>query len=438
MIDRRESVKGPGLHALVIGVGAYPYLPENAGPRLHGGRDTFGLGQLSSAATAACCFVNSLYSPPLGAVLGRPLKTCRLLLLPHADELPLVNTVLKSFGKNTVPAGTIDDVIAACSDWRKDAEADGPDAMTVFYFSGHGVQVERGRNASMLLADFPPYEGGAAMSKALHLSNLEGFMHGSASHQGATPRNQYYFIDACRTEPDDLAIQSKTAVHSEHPHLKQVQNMSLRDRRLIARFFAARSGALGWGRGGVGTYFGKALRLALSWAGTRYNEPVAGLNGTTVVVSPESLQRGLRHEFVAIVEQEIAAGHLRVDDVIDEFGEIGLPDGPGDVDPIRIVPLFTLSTVPECRVWFSISPPKRGTSQAYGDFCVGQVQDQYGQTLLSEILGNLPRFMSSQHLSYRARVWNDASVRQTGGAPVLERVGVLARPADKVIVETTQ
>lgn len=133
VIDRRRQTPAPGLHALVVGISAYQHLPEHEGSAEHEGRRTYGLAQLRSAATAACKFVEFLHQLPYGVRLTRPLKTCRLLLSPHPDELSVVAQTLSRLGSAAVPAPITDEIPPACAGWREDAEADGPDALTLFH-----------------------------------------------------------------------------------------------------------------------------------------------------------------------------------------------------------------------------------------------------------------------------------------------------------------
>src|SRR3954447_25679412 len=85
-VERREVLAGGRscTHALVIGVSAYEYLTGAPAGLDIPVSDTFGLGQLRSAAASAWAFASWLADaqpPP-----GPPLGTIRLLLSPSAEE----------------------------------------------------------------------------------------------------------------------------------------------------------------------------------------------------------------------------------------------------------------------------------------------------------------------------------------------------------------
>jgi hypothetical protein len=420
------------MHVLVIGVSAYNGLPEPNDPAPKPYRETFGLVQLHSAATAACRFVEFLLAPPPGVSFTLPLKTCRLLLSPHAAEAAVVSATRARLADGSPVPASKDDIIQACFQWRQDAETDGPEALTVFYFAGHGFQVAPGNAATMLPTDFAPPRGGT-LADALVLSNLEDFMYGSTADQRNMPRHQYYFVDACRTEPPELEAPSKAVVHSEQRILKHLKDRRVRDRRKIARFFAAKSGESGWGRTGKGTYFGSALRSAMKWAAVVPNEKVFGIDGP--IVTPESLMRGLEFEFAWLVDQEIADGHVALSDVAgeDEDEDISLPVGPGDLRPFSIRPLLRLDQLQHCRVRFKLSPPGRGSSDVRVDFHVEDSSRSYAYAVHSGPLANSPKYWSSPHLPYRARVWRSPMDAQ----PAEQKIGDLLRPANNVTLAWT-
>lgn len=431
VIDRRGQTSGPGLHVLVVGVSDYRHLPEVEGTEIHNGRRTYGLAKLHSAATTASRFVEFLHDLPDGVALTRPLRTCRLLLSPHEVESADVAQTLGRVGMPAVPPATADELMVACSGWRQDAEADGHEALTLFYFAGHGVQVAKGRNVTMLLADFPPAQGGAPMQRALHLSNLESFMSGSSAAQANAPRNQYYFIDACRSEPDELVAHSKKAAWAREQQLLEelADAGGVNMRHQAAHFFAAKAGGRAWGRSGMGTYFGHALRKAMVWAASHHNEPIVGFGGP--LITPESLGKALRHEYAAVIEQELADNHIQVRDVIGANAQPELPEIP-HVDPTAFLPLLRLDSLPDCRIQFGLVPPGRGESSAYVEFRTSAAPDIDGHLVYSGPLEHCPRFWSSPGQFFAVRVWKDRDDHAQGRQPVKESSGYLVRPADRV------
>jgi caspase domain-containing protein len=180
-----EHKSTPSLHALIIGVSYYPFMPTDKARR-----EAFELQQLASPARTAMAIYrwlqqNSDYLPvPLGSV--------RLLLSP-SDEEKAVEPELQSVGDNA----TRNNVLAAAADWRRDASSD-PKNMTFFYFAGHGVQRGAGGDV-ILLEDFGERTGGLlynAIDQAMLIA-------GMAPSRG-TPRiarTQFYFFDCCRVKP---------------------------------------------------------------------------------------------------------------------------------------------------------------------------------------------------------------------------------------------
>jgi hypothetical protein len=134
IIDRRKEISSAGLHVLVVGVSNYERLPPPGVAPVRDGPETYDLHQLESAALTACAWVETLTALPAGVQLTRPLKTCRLLLSPSATEAAGVRAVLARLHVTGVPPATREAVRSACIDWRSDAEADGKEALTVFYF----------------------------------------------------------------------------------------------------------------------------------------------------------------------------------------------------------------------------------------------------------------------------------------------------------------
>ena len=177
------------VHALVIGVSRYDFLPGGTGPTttksLLGG-----LSQLSAAATSAARVANWLrdhFEYPevqLGSV--------RLLASPVEGELPLPGGV-------TPPPATYDEVRRALFAWRADAR-ETPGNITLLYVAGHGIQTSN--EGGILLLQDVGHPDFPVLDRALDVSSIRRGMVGDPTDpETSTPPVQYYFYDACRVQP---------------------------------------------------------------------------------------------------------------------------------------------------------------------------------------------------------------------------------------------
>lgn len=267
----RSEDKGPGLHALVVGVSDYPNLIGGATERA----DTRGLRQLDSAARTA--FDITVWLQQVSTRLGHPLRTCRLLASPSEAELQTAPDLARA-----LPA-TFDNLLAAALAWRDDAATDRAGA-TLFYFAGHGIQRTRG-DSLLLLSDF--LDPGPMLGHAVDLSSIYDGM--GEPDLTDMAQIQYYFVDACRT---DLPGVQKLADRSA-PALWDV-TMGGGDDRIAPIFYAAASGLPAYGSaipGGISA-FGSDLLACFQGAAA---ERVRGPDGEAQwVVTIGSLARSLR------------------------------------------------------------------------------------------------------------------------------------------------
>lgn len=167
------------------------------------------------------------------------------------------------------------------------------------------------------------------------------------------------------------------------------------------------------------------------WGALKPNAPIMGLSGP--LVTTESLGKALRHEYAALIEQEIAHDHIQARDVI-TCGQPELPETP-QVDPVTFLPLLRLASLPDCRIQFSLVPPGRGASLAYVELVATEAPIMQGALVYSGPLETCPRFWSSPRLPFVARIWNEQNDHANGRQPAKEEVGVLVRPADTVILD---
>jgi len=173
------------LHALIIGVSAYPNLPDGTTPKSNG----YGMQQLSASAVTA--YRVAQWLEEAAGRLATPLGSCRLLLSPSPSELAVMPPA------GTYKAATLDNIRNEALAWRT-ASRSARDNITVFFFSGHGVQ--RTRQDSVLLAeDFGDAEGNP-LYKAVDVNNLFDGMAPTVEHPDIA-RTQFWYVDACRVLP---------------------------------------------------------------------------------------------------------------------------------------------------------------------------------------------------------------------------------------------
>lgn len=182
----------PATHALVIGVGRYPYL--EGGSRPAPGVSRWGLGQLSSPPLSATAIADFLVGEldndqaPLGSV--------DLLLSPDGPY-----TLPDGSGSRDVEAATMKNISKAAKGWKARCDQH-RDNVALFFFCGHGISR---RNLSLLAEDFGDPEEGNVFKRAF---DLERTARGMGSDCKA--RVQCFFADACRSLPESsqLAVDS--------------------------------------------------------------------------------------------------------------------------------------------------------------------------------------------------------------------------------------
>ena len=184
MIDPVFSTKvnGAATHALVIGVGHYPHLPGGGGKQYP---NPEGMGQLKSPPQSARAFARWLieeYECP-----ERPLASVTMLIA----EKTAAKFEFNGNGKKksvSVPDATMANVSAAIKDWHA-LGAKKHENLLLFYFCGHGVAA--GPLIALLMKDFGA-DPLAPLDGALDFRKFHNAM------EECPPRNQCYFVDACR------------------------------------------------------------------------------------------------------------------------------------------------------------------------------------------------------------------------------------------------
>jgi hypothetical protein len=144
LIDRRREEPGPGLHALVIGVSKYQYLPDVDDPPDEATWNLKSLGSPAISAALVCEWIEKQHNTK---GLALPLKTLRVLISPTRQEI----AALSVWPKADKP--DYDNVNEAVRSWHTDCQ-DSKSSVAFFYYSGHGFARGRGEaNAILTMYD---------------------------------------------------------------------------------------------------------------------------------------------------------------------------------------------------------------------------------------------------------------------------------------------
>lgn len=274
---RKPGDTSPGLHALIVGVGGYPNLPPAGSPQEPVAPPRYNLKKLSSSVPSALRVARLLLRH--GGRFGRPLRTCRLLLSPLGTERGLASVAGKG-----IPEASFENLCRAAEGWRADASAS-PDGMTLFYFSGHGIQRTRERRPE-LLALLHGFGGGPSPTfhHAFAAEDLRASMNPGPG--GTIARDQLYMFDACRYEPQDLG----EAGYQRARLLLDYQPSAV-DTRNAPIFYTTLPGLLTPGISGRGSVFAAALTSCLRGAAGVRNPAVLTSGTDQWTVTLESLRK---------------------------------------------------------------------------------------------------------------------------------------------------
>ena len=170
---------GPGMHALVIGVGGYAHLWEGTGTEIEDPLRYGNLGQLTSPPRSALAFANWLRESNHDRWKA-PLATINVRISPApSDPEPGGSGV-------TFQNATIDGIQTAFDEWKECCGSDA-DNVALFYFCGHGLQSD---DQILLASDFGRYSNHFRGAFAFD-STRQGFLQ-------CPPKTQCFFVDACR------------------------------------------------------------------------------------------------------------------------------------------------------------------------------------------------------------------------------------------------
>jgi hypothetical protein len=267
--ERPDWDKAPGLHAFIVGISAYPNLPETTDllQPAH-----FEMIRLHSPAITA--FRLAAFLKANADRFDVPLATCRVLLTPSADELA-VEPALADFA-----APDFINFSAAAKAWRADAMRHS-DGMTLFYFAGHGLQRVK-RDHVLVLHNFNDGIGGSLSNKCINVDHLVDGM-APSNGQEHIARTQLYFYDACRIRPE--LFQEKEIMAAGN--FWDVNTVPINDDRVQPAFFASKPGGMSFGKPGKETLFGALLLKCLRGIGSAAENSA---DPSTWAVSIESLR----------------------------------------------------------------------------------------------------------------------------------------------------
>jgi hypothetical protein len=235
----------PGTHALVIGVGRYPYLIGGDAPS----PNADGMKQLTSPPISARKFANWLIDEYRDD--NRPLASVALLL-SEDDPQPFINRRARL--QYHVQDSTIANIVTAIKQWKQRGDTS-TDNRLIFYFCGHGVS--QGDDMALLASDFGSDDDNP-LNSALDFRKL------TLGLKKCTASQQLFFIDACRANSDVLIGHSDG--YAGVVPLKPDRRPDTLPRRLFVPYYATLAGDRSHARPGKVSLFTEALLKALGGA----------------------------------------------------------------------------------------------------------------------------------------------------------------------------
>lgn len=234
----------PAIHALVIGIGQYPWL-------IGGDQKPFaqhgGMAQLTSAPESArsfaSWFLNELHHPDIGQ------KTLDLLI-SDADD----NTFDSEAGPIAIERATMGNAKQAINQWVARGDSD-EDSILIFFFCGHGLG--KGRQTILLMEDFGSVPNTNSLSYAI---DFDSFYLGMDQCQA---RRQCYFVDACRVGTP-FTLNSLT--YFGDPVMIPAAKIANRTRSAPV-YYSAMPGTAAYGQKDHASFFTSALINAFKGAG---------------------------------------------------------------------------------------------------------------------------------------------------------------------------
>lgn len=272
-IVHQKDVAGPATHALIIGVGRYPYLNGGDGQLTP---DHDGMGQLSSPPVSARRLAEWL----IGTFSHRakPLGTVELLL-SEAAPADFVNPATGV--AHQIEEATFDACANAIRSWKQRGDSDAGNLM-LFYFCGHGIS--EGTDSALLLADY-----GADPENSL--AGAIDFRRLHIGLQRCRATEQCFFIDACRSPSGSLAAAEGFAGQVVIQPGRRDPTWERPVRQPI--FYATFSGDKAYGLPGQASIYSEALLKALAGGGADDTESEDGSWRVTTNRVSEALENAV-------------------------------------------------------------------------------------------------------------------------------------------------
>jgi hypothetical protein len=254
---------GAGAHALVVGVGEYPWLV--------GGTEALfehheGMEQLSSAPVSARRFAEWLAQSYRSST--HPLRTLEVLLSEPAHKPWQPSPQLE---RKIVDRATFDGFRDAVKAWHGRIQ---PNDRALFFFSGHGMGA--GQNLTLVFEDYGS-EPDLALDSTLYFTGFRNAMARSPALE------QCFFVDACRASSGAL-------VQSERNYGRALLDLkgSFSPPRRQSTLYATLAAQAAYGRPNDTSLFTEALLNSVRGAG-------AGRSANGWVIRPGSLHEGIEH-----------------------------------------------------------------------------------------------------------------------------------------------
>ena len=211
----------PGLFGLVIGVSNYPHL-NPADPT------TLNMGSLAVSAVTAYSFLEWLDESY--QLDGVPLAKCWFLAAPTAAEITTRPGVTEHLLVPDYDACN-DSILEWFADMRRLPEATAEKSRSVFFFSGHGLEITLDIQVLLpsdyLRGEVPQYD------RAIGVSNLRKGL------KALKVPFHYFFLDACRSDHDNLKQQEPI---EGYKILTQVRASASNPKCLVPLFYATAAG----------------------------------------------------------------------------------------------------------------------------------------------------------------------------------------------------
>lgn len=249
LIHDRDPAGAPATHALVIGIGAYPWLL--GGTEQGDAALAEGMGQLSSPPVSARAIADWLVGSH--ADPGAPLATVDLLISDGSGDQTYLGSVGEAMQVEPPDKAAM---VTAIRAWRARCD-ENLGNLALFFFCGHGVG--RGFDLALLARDY----GSEPEQPFEHSIWFEGMKEAMRS---CAATRQLFFVDACRVHSPNL-IGDYAARLDSVMRVRTPFTAGLRQ----SVYYATTSGAPAFGRQGRPSLFTENLIKGLEGLGANDN-----------------------------------------------------------------------------------------------------------------------------------------------------------------------